>query len=519
MAGADGGAATTDPPISDLIRACGFQTLGDDPPPEAVEAVLRSVREKLNGSDQLRRQTFRSAAVAELKRIKVAGATALVDAALSGPDGPAPQDKDTGSGRTLTLADAEPWSDPVDGPSLMDELVETVRRFVVLPDGGDTLIALWTVHTHAHAASRVSPILAICSPEKRCGKTTTLTLVMALVNRALPASNITSAALFRAVEKFQPTLLIDEADTFLREKEELRGIINSGHSRSTAVVIRTVGDDHEPRTFSTWAPKAIALIGDLPGTIEDRSVVLTLRRRRPDEQVEELRLDRLESLAPLRSRIARWAVDHHDQLHHADPEVPGELHDRARDNWRPLLAIADAVGGPWPERARAAARTVGGNADDGDAPAVLLLIDLHGLFAERGVDRLPSAEIAEALAGMEDRPWPEWRRGHPITVRQLARLLRPFDINPKQMRIGPEKVRGYELVDMEDAFSRYLPTGPVQSVQPSNDAENRPSANRYTSPPVPDAKTAGKRCRTRDVPDVPDGEPPPTDLFGNEVAA
>jgi putative DNA primase/helicase len=382
------------------------------------------------------------------------------------------------------------------------------------------LVGLWFIHSHAHAAARVSPILAIRSPEKRCGKTTTLTLATALVNRALPASNITSAALFRAVEKYQPTLLIDEADSFLRDREELRGVINSGHTRATAMVIRTVGDDFEPKVFSTWAPKAIALIGDLPGTIEDRSVVLTLRRRRPDEQVEELRLDRLESLAPLRSRIARWTADHIEELRHADPDVPAELHDRARDNWRPLLAIADAVGGPWPSLAREAAILLSGQAGDGDAPGVMLLIDLNVLFTERGVDRLASAEIVDALSTMEDRPWPEWRRGQPITARQLARLLKPFEIRPKKIRFDADTTaQGYELEDMVDAFSRYIPRpDPEHPEQSNNDAENRPSAIRNKGRDVPDRKQGEKRCGTTDVPDVPDGEPPVVDLFGNVEA-
>ena len=64
--------------------------------------------------------------------------------------------------------------------------------------------------------------------------------------------------------------MIDEADTFLAEAEELRGVLNSGHRR-TGEVIRDVGDDFEPRRFSTWAPVAIAAIGKIPGTLEDRS--------------------------------------------------------------------------------------------------------------------------------------------------------------------------------------------------------------------------------------------------------
>jgi hypothetical protein len=265
------------PTVEELIQAAG--SLGQDPTPGAVESRLRAGVGLLNGADPLVRRLWREAEIKVLTDAGVRGAAGLVDAALSatGPDQPGEVE---GQGRTLALADPDPWPEPVDGETLMVELMSTIQAYVILDGGAYVATALWLLHTHAHEAARVSPILAASSPEKRCGKTTLLTLLLGLARRPLPASNITTAALFRAVEKFQPTLLIDEADTFLREREELRGIINSGHGRATAIVIRTVGDDHEPRTFSTWAPKAIALIGDLPPTLEDRSIVLTLRRRR-----------------------------------------------------------------------------------------------------------------------------------------------------------------------------------------------------------------------------------------------
>ena len=59
--------------------------------------------------------------------------------------------------------------------------------------------------------------------------------------------------------------MIDEADSFLRDNEELRGVLNSGHRKGGAV-LRNVGDDHEPRSFSTYSACAIALIGQLPPT-------------------------------------------------------------------------------------------------------------------------------------------------------------------------------------------------------------------------------------------------------------
>jgi hypothetical protein len=138
---------------------------------------------------------------------------------------------------------------------------------VAVPRCADIAAALWTVHAHALEAAGASPLLTLTSPEKRCGKTTMLLLLARLVPRALLSSNISPASLFRIVERYSPTLLVDEADSFLRDNEELRGILNSGHTRDAAFVVRTVGDEHEPRRFSTWAPKAVALIGRLQSNV------------------------------------------------------------------------------------------------------------------------------------------------------------------------------------------------------------------------------------------------------------
>src|SRR5262245_61033718 len=169
------------------------------------------------------------------------------------------------------LVDREPWPEPVDLADLLDRVTETFKSHMVLPAGAAEALALWVMHAHAHDCSMISPVLGITSPTPECGKTTLLSMLGALVPRALPASNITAAALFRAVEKWQPTLLIDEADTFLRSSDEMRGILNSGHQRVNAYVIRTTGDDHEPKRFRTWVPKAIALIGKLPATLTSRA--------------------------------------------------------------------------------------------------------------------------------------------------------------------------------------------------------------------------------------------------------
>jgi len=337
------------------------------------------------------------------------------------------------------------------------------------------MLALWVLHTYALEAAYISPFMILESPEKRCGKTTALDVLSALVNRSLPTSNISPAALFRSVEKFQPTLLLDEADTFLKHSEELRGILNAGHSRNSAFTIRTVGKDHDPKKFSTWCPKAIGAIGKLPGTIEDRGIILQMRRKTAGEKVEGVRRDRLYQFKPIQQKAVRWVQDNMEYLKSFDPEVPGELNDRAADNWRGLLGIATLAGGNWPEKAMQAATHICGSRTEEDGPATMLLSDLRSLFEEQGVDRLASSEIVENLRVMEDRPWPEYRNGKPITATQVAKLLSRFDIKSKDYRFEQGKPKkGYELSKFKDAFTRYLPD---PSATPATSMQNKGLSN------------------------------------------
>ena len=362
------------------------------------------------------------------------------------------------------LKDPEAWPDPVDGAGVLDLLSETATSHIVLPDGTAEALALWVLFSHAHDCFDVSPVLGITSPTPECGKTTVLTFLGAVVPRPLPAANITPAAVFRAVEKWSPTLLIDEADTFLRDNNELRGILNSGHQRRNAYVVRTVGEDHEPKRFRTWAPKAVALIGKLPATLSSRAVHIEMRRKTAAERVTPLRLDRLGHLEQLQRQAARWAQDNVHALRQADPQMPPTLHGRTADNWRPLLAIADLVGERWAERARCIAAKLNSEQVE-ETAGVMLLEDIRAYFEELSKDECNSAELVAWLVDREDRPWCEWKAGRPLTQRQLARLLEPFGISPRQIWKG-RNLRGYEKGQFPDAFTRYLGVRGNRSASP-----------------------------------------------------
>ncbi len=407
-------------------------------------------------------------------------------------------------GSDLMLADPDPWPDAVAGAGVLDELAQTFSRFLALPEYADVALALWVMHAHALDAAEVSPILAITSPVLRCGKTTTLILVGALTPRSLNVGNVTAAGVYRTVEKFQPTLLVDEADTFLADREDLRGILNGGHIRRNANVIRISGEDLEPRTFSCWSAKAVASIGKLHATLADRALEVRMRRRLKGERVERLRLDRLGDFEGLRSRAWTWAQENLDALRDADPPVPAGLNDRAADNWRPLLAIADLAGGEWPERARRAALD-GGQTEEDQPASILLLSDLAAFFSEREAEVLSSADIIGHLATLDSRPWPEWKHGKPISARGLAKLLKPFGIKPGPEWVGGRTLQAYKRDALTEPLSRYAPPSDLQGPQETkgdNDLDD--FAIPKADPSLADTEPGLSHCGTTALVDLAD---------------
>src|SRR5262249_338416 len=286
---------------------------------------------------------------------------------------------------------------------------------------------------------------------------------------------------------------------------ELRGILNSGHRRSTAIVLRTVGEAHEVKKFSTWCPKAIAAIGMLPDTLHDRSIVIAMQRRSADEKVEGLRFDRLTAeVEPLRRQAARWSRDNHQRLVMAEPDMPAGIDDRAADNWRLLLAIADAADKTWSKAAREALIELC-DVRDGEDESIrtTLLFDIQQLFVNRKTDKLPSADIASTLGEMEHRPWSEWKSGKAITTRQIAKLLKPFKIEPKNIRTLSGVPKGYSLDQFVDAFARYLPSQSATTLQSNND--NHLGSNESATDPLYVADEKWPEPRTfNDVADVAD---------------
>ena len=372
-------------------------------------------------------------------------------------------------GSSIDFDEPEPASEPQDGDKLLQDIELHIRRFIVADDESIVAAALWIVLTYLTESAAALPILALNSPVKSCGKSTFLDVVSRLVPRAMPISGISQAALFRTIEKFNPCLLIDEADSIFHNNDELRTLLNSGFTRTSARIIRTVGDDFEPRFFSTWGAKAIALIGRLPDTLESRSVLVPMRRKLPSEKVERLRSDIDQGFVPLKGRIMRWAGDNATKIAAIEPDIPDGLNDRQADIWRELLKIADAAGGRWPARARMAAVEIcTRSADDPGDTKTLLLQDVAAFFDQNPDEIVSSAALVAYLISLENRPWAEFRHGRELTAATLARLLKPFGIESRTVRHGATTAKGYRKADFIEIFERYLQK-PESPILPENE--------------------------------------------------
>ena len=360
----------------------------------------------------------------------------------------------------------EPWPDPADGDSLLRDIIFRLRRHVICSHEDSLTKALWVCFAWVHNdIARHSPILLVSSAEPESGKTTTLSVLSYLTPRAIASVDISDAALYRTIQRWQPSFIIDEFDTVLasEEKQELRSIINSGHVRGQSV-IRCIGDDKTPELFPTFCPKAIGLVGrKLPASTLSRSIVIELRRRKKDEAIEEFAYEDDSELGNLRRRLLRWSLDNAETLRNAKVSMPPGFDNRRSDNWRLLFAIADLAGEDWGDQARAAATKIELGSDSRTA-GVRLLAAIKAVkeTAEVEEEGIGSAEVVQKLAADPASEWHEYRRASPISERQLASMLKNYKtaggtrIAPDRIRIGGRQVRGYLWVWFEDAWGRYL---------------------------------------------------------------
>lgn len=366
----------------------------------------------------------------------------------------------------------EPHSETIDPAQLLDEVSSSIRKYIVLDQEQADAAALWVAQTWFIPHIDLAALAIINAPEKACGKTQLLTVIGYMSYRPLPASNASSSAIFRAVEKWSPTILADEADTFFKDNSELQGMINAGYLRGGYVLrSEASGDSFEPRMFSVFSAKAIAGIAlekHLPDATMSRGIVFNLRRKLSSESVSRLRHADRNLFGETTSKLARFAEDYAQQVKHARPTLPESLNDRDQDNWEPLLAIAGCAGEAWLMRATNAALKLSNYGEKSVSTGNQLLADIQEVFEHKHINRIRSVELISELIKDDEKPWATYNRGKPISPRQLAKQLAIYGISSKTVRFSAyDTPKGFELSQFKDAFTRYL-TDPEESTHQGN---------------------------------------------------
>ncbi|QGK71612.1 DUF3631 domain-containing protein [Allosaccharopolyspora coralli] len=387
------------------------------------------------------------------------------------------------------------------GAEVLDDVATFLSRFLVLPsEHCAPTIALWFAHTHAAHLFYATPRLILDSAEPGSGKTRVLEVGQYLVREPEMTISATTAALFRMVSAGPITILFDEVDAIFNPKnggnyEDLRAMLNAGYKRS-ATIARCVGDAKAMKVerFPVYAPAALAgIAGHMPATITTRAITIHMRKRAPDEPVEEFLEEDVEGeAAPLREELAAWTEQASERLAGARPAMPAGVFDRSAEIWKPLIALADHAGGHWPDTARAACQhfvhaTGGGTQSLG----VRLLADLRDLFTARGVDRMTTVDILPALHGLDEAPWGDLY-GKPLDPRRLSKELARYGVASKNIKQpGGHVAKGFRTDGEDglvDAWRRYLPSAATSATDATAQVTPVADDEQVPLPALPDAE-------------------------------
>ena len=371
-------------------------------------------------------------------------------------------------GHAIVWPQYVPCPNPVDGAALFSKFVDLIKTYVVVPEGGAEAAVAWVLYAWVFEAFGVCPNLMISAPERESGKTRLTEMISWMVPHPQPVSDASAAAIVRGIECYRPTMLFDEAQHFLKRRPEdpIRGILLAAFTKRFAEVLKIEGDANEICGFSTFAPKVMngRKLANIDDMLTSRSVVIPMTRAK--RQMPDLSVTQDPVGDDLRSKCARWRDDHFEALKEVKPDMSG-LTGRVADVWRPLFAVADAVGGEWPHAVRCAARSLGKltkTVADDDSWGVKLLNDIRQVFElNPKSEQLKTSELDKALNEMQERPWSTISNGKPMTPQKRASLLKHYGIHSKKRREGDSTVNVYWRSDLEDAWNAWLPSNTVDS--------------------------------------------------------
>jgi putative DNA primase/helicase len=258
--------------------------------------------------------------------------------------------------------------------------------------------------------------------------------------------------------------------------DEVTAIMNAGHKRGS-YVWRCDGDLHEPKKFFVFGAQLIAMIGKPKDTTASRSIVVELERATAAESrsLSDISdIDPLRDWEPLRAEALRWANDHISDLQEP-AQIPDGVHGRHRDNWRPLLRVAEVIGD---DSLLAIARDKCTGTASGDTAAhgftdrlMMAISDELSNYRQQhpSEDHIHTQELFDRLQEQGELIPEDWKPA------RLSRFLTRYKCSAGQCRTFAGSKRGYPVDRLNSIASRYTSTEVKQRNNPSKHAGFSPN--------------------------------------------
>lgn len=437
-----------------------------------------------------------------------------VDSRLKAEAAAAEDSRASGESLELWFEDEEPSLEPQQIDAVLTDLYALLRKPVCYKSPEQTsACALWVLATWFVDQLDYAPYLLITAPMKACGKSTLLNTLSRLVRKPFPTSSTSAAGVFRVMSEYHPTLMIDEADTFLAQDQSLTGMLNAGIQRGTpAVRVEKNGaGEFVPMAYDSFGFKAICGINArrLSETITDRSIVIELQRRQKGQTITRLRDIPEERFQELRSRMARLAEDYGEKVKSMRPQLPEKLSDRAGDKWFGLLAIAEASGNSkllraYEKCAVELSKTVT------ESSISELLDSLGEILPSLSGNYVLSQALLDRLLNDPDGGWDTYFHGKPITKKWLGRKLHDFGVKSFNVRIEGN-AKGYRISEIQAVLDRYREEQPEDSTA-DKEPLVKPDPMPWEQPAAPLAERSealqGQPVEPLEAPRQPEAEEP-----------
>ena len=364
----------------------------------------------------------------------------------------------------VVLFPSEP-SEYGDTPALISRIRDFIRKYVEVSEDFELISTYYVLFTWIYDAFHEVPYVRVRGGYGS-GKTRFLMTVGSLCRFPLFASAASTVSpIFRLVDSFRGTLILDEGDfRFSDEKAEIIKILNHGNARGFPVLRTEVSSKKEfdPRAYHVFGPKVIATRGFFQDrALESRCVTEDLRGGALTRDIQ-LNLDDAfhDEARSIRNQLLLFRLRHFNDVRSATHAGASDLEPRLEQIFGPLISVIDD-----PEARQKVLSVIAKYNDDlvderAEAAEAQVLAVIRDLVAGDG--RLAIQDITREFIA---RHGDEYERR--VTPRWVGSLVRRrLGLRPSRstgiFTLGPE-----EVARLSSLYGRYgvEPIAPEQNVE------------------------------------------------------